>query len=112
MSDLNVNESTINQHPEQRPSAASVALKQHLTTSNDADASSLRDNVDKALRNYFRHLDGQPVTDVYQMVLSEIEAPLLETVMEYTRSNQTKASVLLGLNRGTLRKKLKQYGLI
>ena len=66
----------------------------------------------RALRNYFAHLDGQPVTDVYQMVLSEVEAPLLETVMEYTRGNQTKASVLLGLNRGTLRKKLKTYGLI
>ena len=46
------------------------------------------------------------------MVLSEVEAPLLECVMEYTDSNQTKASKLLGLNRGTLRKKLKQYGMI
>ena len=56
-------------------------------------------------------LDGAPVTDVYQLVLSEVEAPLLEQVMKHTRSNQTKASVMLGLNRGTLRKKLKQYGL-
>ena len=46
------------------------------------------------------------------MVLAEVEAPLLETVMEFTRGNQTKASTLLGLNRGTLRKKLKKYGLI
>ncbi|MGB1240027.1 MAG: DNA-binding transcriptional regulator Fis, partial [Pseudomonadales bacterium] len=57
-------------------------------------------------------LDGQPVTDVYQMVLSEIEAPLFEAVMTYTKDNQTKASEVLGLNRGTLRKKLKQYGLL
>lgn len=72
----------------------------------------LRDSVEKALQNYFDHLDGQPVTDVYNMVLSEIEAPLLESVMRYTRDNQTKASIILGLNRGTLRKKLKQYGLL
>jgi Fis family transcriptional regulator len=86
--------------------------KQHLVTPVEQGNQTIRDNVYKALRNYFAHLDGQPVTDVYQMVLSEVEAPLLETVMEYTRGNQTKASILLGLNRGTLRKKLKTYGLI
>ncbi|PID41680.1 MAG: DNA-binding transcriptional regulator Fis [Proteobacteria bacterium] len=72
----------------------------------------LRDSVEKSLENYFSQLDGAPVTDVYQLVLSEVEAPLLEQVMKHTRNNQTKASVLLGLNRGTLRKKLKQYGLL
>ena len=72
----------------------------------------LRDSVEKALRNYFAHLDGQPVTDVYNMVLCEVEAPLLETVMNHVKGNQTKASELLGLNRGTLRKKLKQYDLL
>ncbi|BFM49031.1 DNA-binding transcriptional regulator Fis [Marinomonas sp. THO17] len=72
----------------------------------------LRDNVEKALQNYFAHLDGQPVTDLYQLVLAEVEAPLLESVMSYTKDNQTKASTLLGLNRGTLRKKLKQYGML
>ena len=41
-----------------------------------------------------------------------MEAPLLETVMHYVKGNQTKASELLGLNRGTLRKKLKQYDLL
>lgn len=73
---------------------------------------SLRDCVEKAVSNYFQHLDGQDVTDVYEMVLSEVEAPMLEVVMKYTRHNQTKAANVLGLNRGTLRKKLKQYGLL
>jgi len=72
----------------------------------------LRDSVHQSLNNYFKQLDGQPVTDVYQLVLSEIEAPLFESVMAYTKDNQTKASQVLGLNRGTLRKKLKQYGLL
>ncbi len=77
-----------------------------------ADTMTLRDSVEQALENYFAQLDGAPVKDVYNMVLSEVEAPLLEQVLKYTRNNQTKASVLLGLNRGTLRKKLKQYGLL
>lgn len=76
------------------------------------NAASLRENVEVAMANYFKHLDGQPVSDVYQMVLSEVEAPMLEQVMKYVRNNQTKAAHLLGLNRGTLRKKLKQYGLL
>ncbi len=73
---------------------------------------SLRDCVDQAMDNYFKHLDGQGVTDVYDMVMAEVEAPMLEVVMKYTRHNQTKAAQVLGLNRGTLRKKLKQYGLL
>ncbi len=72
----------------------------------------LRDSVEIAMRNYFEHLDGQEVTNVHQMVLTEVEAPMLEAVMRHCRDNQTKASKVLGLNRGTLRKKLKQYGLL
>jgi Fis family transcriptional regulator len=73
---------------------------------------SLRDSVELSMDNYFKHLDGQPVTNVYEMVLAEVEAPMLEVVMKHTRHNQTKAAQVLGLNRGTLRKKLKQYGLL
>ena len=66
----------------------------------------LRNSVEQALKN------GQDVTDVYDMVLCEVEAPLLESVMQHVKGNQTRASEILGLNRGTLRKKLKQYGLL
>ncbi len=72
----------------------------------------LRSSVEEAMSNYFAHLDGQPVTDLYQMVLAEVEAPLLEAVMAYTKDNQSQASEILGLNRGTLRKKLKTYGML
>ncbi len=89
----------------------SNGLKQHLT-SQGTRAQTLRDHVDSALRNYFSNLKGEQVTDVYQMVLSEVEVPLLEVVLEYTRGNQTAAADLLGLNRGTLRKKLKEYHLM
>lgn len=99
----------------QAPYADDVAVETSLADgapASTAQAQTLRDSVAIALENYFSQLDGQEVTDVYNMVLSEIEAPLLEAVMKYTRNNQTKASQLLGLNRGTLRKKLKQHGLL
>ena len=69
----------------------------------------LSGTVKTMLEDYFNDLDGQVPADLYQMVLQEIEQPLLETVLHYTRGNQSKAAVVLGLNRGTLRKKLKQY---
>ena len=77
-----------------------------------SETRSLRQSVELAVGNYFAQLDGQIVTDVYDLVLQEVEAPLLEAVMRYTRDNQTLASTVLGLNRGTLRKKLKRYALL
>jgi len=87
-------------------------VHQLQTVNSSGNAVTLRDSVEVALKNYFAQLDGTPVTEVYQLVLSEVEAPLLEQVMKYTRNNQTRASTMLGLNRGTLRKKLKQYDLL
>lgn len=72
----------------------------------------LRECVEVAMANYFNQLDGQKVVDLYELVLSEVEAPLMEAVMAYTRGNQTKASIAMGLNRGTLRKKLKKYNML
>ncbi len=77
-----------------------------------SQAKRLRESVAEAVDNYFKQLDGQPASNVYDLVLNEIEAPLLKAVMLHTRDNQTRASEVLGLNRGTLRKKLKQYGLL
>lgn len=72
----------------------------------------LREAVDDAMQRYFAHLDGESVTDLYAMVMAEVEAPLLNAVMTHAGGNQTRAASMLGLNRGTLRKKLKQYDLI
>jgi Fis family transcriptional regulator len=82
-----------------------------LPTMSDKDDANkpLSGHVKSMLEDYFKDLDGHPPADLYQMVLQEIEQPLLETVLHYTRGNQSKAALLLGLNRGTLRKKLKQY---
>ncbi|WP_082259012.1 DNA-binding transcriptional regulator Fis [Glaesserella parasuis] len=71
----------------------------------------LRENVKQAVRNYLRNLDGQDPTELYELVLSEIEHPMLDMVMQHTRGNQTRAATMFGINRGTLRKKLKKYGM-
>ncbi|AEW44716.1 DNA-bending protein [Serratia symbiotica str. 'Cinara cedri'] len=71
----------------------------------------LRDSVKQALKNYFAQLHGQDVNDLYDLVLAEVEQPLLDIVMQYTRGNQTRAARMMGINRGTLRKKLKKYGM-
>ena len=71
----------------------------------------LSDSVTQALKNYLSQLDGQDVNDLYELVLAEVEHPMLDMVMQYTRGNQTRAATMLGINRGTLRKKLKKYGM-
>lgn len=73
---------------------------------------SLRASVEHVLTRYFEHLDGNQVTGLYQLFLNEVEAPLLEIVMREVRGNQSRAAEILGLNRGTLRKKLKQHELL
>ena len=70
----------------------------------------LKDEVRKALNRYFNQLDQKntPI-DVYQLVLNEVEPPLLRSVMQFSNNNQSKAAKILGINRTTLRTKLKKY---
>lgn len=68
--------------------------------------------VELSVKTYFEHLDGTPVQHLYEFVLSEVEQPLLKTVLHHTGGNQSKAAEILGLNRGTLRKKLKEHNLL
>ncbi len=78
---------------------------------NQEQALTLREQVSHALAGYLSELGDIAPENLYQLVLQEIELPLLEEVMRYTNGNQSKASEILGLNRGTLRKKLKRYNL-
>jgi Fis family transcriptional regulator len=71
----------------------------------------LSTHVRNSLERYFHDLNGEKTTNVYDMVISEVERPLLEAVMRHVKSNQCRAAELLGINRNTLRKKLKQYKL-
>ena len=71
----------------------------------------LSDCVRTALTDYFQRLDGHPVGDLYEMVIAEVERPLILTVLEHCGYNQSKAAQALGLSRSTLRKKITHYGL-
>ena len=72
----------------------------------------LHDSVRQSLENFISQLNGQIPNNLYDLILAEVEAPLMECVMEYTKNNQSRAAILLGLSRGTLRKKLKLYGML
>lgn len=71
----------------------------------------LCDCVKKSLTRYFECLNGHQPGALYELVVSEVEQPLLEVVMEQSDGNLTVAASLLGINRATLRRKLQKYGL-
>lgn len=69
----------------------------------------LRSSIVQALDDYFHHLEGQAPVNLYALVLEEAEKTLLEVVLKYTNGNQTRAAEILGISRGTLRKKMISY---
>ena len=72
----------------------------------------LRESEKESITHFFDQLDGATCTDLHALVLAQVEEPLFRAVMQETCVNQSKAAAILGLNRGTLRKKLRQYHLI
>jgi Fis family transcriptional regulator len=65
--------------------------------------------VSDSLGDYFRALNGHAPANLYDVILAQVEPPLLKATLAYCRGNQSKAADVLGLNRATLRKKLTQY---
>ena len=78
----------------------------------NGEGEKLSHQVSTSMRKYFQQLDGESPNDVYNMVLKEVESSLLEIVMQQCDNNQTRASEMLGINRGTLRTKLKAHKLL
>ena len=70
-----------------------------------------REMVTTALDQYFKDLNGEIPVDLYEMVLVEVEKPLLEIVLRESKGNVSLAAKTLGINRGTLRTRLQKYGL-
>ena len=68
--------------------------------------------VEKTLTNYFKDLDGQDTSDLYELVISQVEKPLFEIVLHQYNGNITRAAQALGLNRGTVLGRLKKYGIV
>ena len=75
-------------------------------------AEPLRSCVRQAVEGYFRNLDGHDASGLFELVMAEVEVPLLETTLAHARGNQSRAAAMLGINRATLRKKLMRYGLV
>ena len=84
----------------------------HLEVPDHRKSEPLRACVKEAVENYFRHLDGHDVSEFFSLVMTEVEAPLLEAVLAHANGNQSRAAAMLGINRTTLRKKLKRYNLV
>lgn len=75
------------------------------------EISQLSHAVKHSIRRFLYELEGMQPNNMYELVLKQIEQPLFEAILEHTKGNQSKAADLLGLNRGTLRKKLRCYNL-
>lgn len=91
-------------------SAKNGSKNKELKASNNRKP--LRKHTEDALKAYFKTLNGDRPGELYDLVLGEVEEPLFKAVMDYTHGNQSQAAGILGINRGTLRKKLKTYSLI
>ncbi len=70
---------------------------------------SLQDSVNHTLQQYILKLDGQMPSNLYELVIAEVERPLIQMVLKLTAGNQSRAAIILGLSRGTLRKKMALY---
>lgn len=72
---------------------------------------SLRECLRGRLAGYFAQLGDEAGGDLYRLVVAEVETPLLEMTLDHTRGNLSRAAEVLGINRATLRRKLRQYGI-
>ena len=84
-------------------------MEQQTLNSLNGSEHTLSDHVRHCVENYFAHLNGHESSGLYQLVLNEVEKPLLETALKHSDFNQSKAAKVLGLSRSTLRKKLEYY---
>ena len=93
------------------PQSPAKNIESGAGTHDSSVISPLREAVTEALDQYFQQLNGYDCYGLHQLVMREVEGPLIHAVMEYAEGNQTRAAQLLGINRGTLRRKLREYDL-
>lgn len=89
-----------------------LSMKYKMAMAEDLETTTLKQVVKDTLRNYFSNIGNEHPVDFYSILLEEIEKPLLEVLINHTHYNQVKMAHILGISRGTLRKKLKQYGML
>ncbi len=77
----------------------------------NANTPCLRQHITDAVSQYLKDMGNTPPDNLYQVLIAEVEKPMIETVLEHTNGNQSRAAELLGLTRGTLRNRIRRYGL-
>jgi len=87
-------------------------MNKRISIESDVEKVTLKQVVKDTLHNYFTTIGNEQPIDFYSILLEEIERPLLEVLINHTHYNQVKMAHILGISRGTLRKKLKQYGML
>ena len=88
-----------------------TAARAETNTTTPSGHTPLREHVSRSVRRYLHDFNGCDPDDLYEVVLREIELPLFAEVLRHCEGNQSRAAACLGINRATLRKKLKAYGL-
>ena len=94
---------------------ASAPLMSTATLDSDVaqdEHATLAESVRECVERYISTMGDEEISNLYELVLSEVEAPLIQSVLDSTHNNQSKTALMLGLNRGTLRKKLRKYGML
>ncbi len=81
-------------------------------TEDNQVTSNLAECIELSVDQYLKILDNPETANIYELVLEQVEEPLLKRVLKFVRNNQVRAAKLLGISRGTLRKKMKRYGLL
>lgn len=71
----------------------------------------LRQYVRDVVRQYLKDMGSTPPDNLHQIIITEVEKPLIETVLEETAGNQSRAAEILGITRSTLRSRIRRYGL-
>ncbi|NKB36176.1 MAG: Fis family transcriptional regulator [Gammaproteobacteria bacterium] len=71
----------------------------------------LSESVSDALEKYFKDMDGHEPANLYDLIIAQVEKPLIESVIENSRGNISRAAQVLGLNRATLRNRMQKYGI-
>ena len=90
----------------------SISVKHTAPTGIQGPSENLSDAVEGHLARYFRALDGdEPNSGLYEQILTEVERPLILATLHHTSGNQIKAAAILGVNRNTLRKKIRELNI-
>lgn len=71
----------------------------------------LSECITHSMKQYFEDLNGEQPNNLHAFFINEVEKPFLQVVMQQVEGNQTRAAEILGINRNTLRKKLKTHSL-